>query len=124
MKPWMSKAQMESLMREAPDKDIQLRYLAEINGVSVPVICQVLEIECKPGFSLTPQLRSHGWTEEQLRTVFSMRMRKCTRSEIAAVVGHSVAAVDRVCRVVTNGYYAPLPRRERKKKTAHDVGAS
>ncbi|MBQ9133685.1 MAG: hypothetical protein IJX64_04040 [Clostridia bacterium] len=125
MRPWMNKGQMEALMREAPDKSVQLRYLAEINGVNTEEICRILGIECDPGFKLTPQLKKSGWTEEQLATVFRMRVRKCSRAKIAAAVGHSIGAVDRICATVANGYFAPLPRRKPdKKKTAHDGGTS
>ncbi len=120
----MTKEQMEVLMREAPDKDIQLRYLAEINACGVEDICKILGIECNMNFKLTPQLKKSGWTKEQLKTVFRMREGKYSRADIAAAVGHSIGAVDRICATVINGYFAPLPRRNRKRKATSDAGTS
>ncbi len=117
MRPWMSKEQMEALIREAPDKSLQIRYLAEINGVSVSEICEVLGIEHDNRFKLTPMLKKYGWTEEQLRTVFCMHERKCPRVEIAKAVGHSVGAIDRLCATALNGCFAPIPRKYGKKKS-------
>lgn len=117
MKPWMSKEQMEALMREAPDKSLQLRYLAEINGVSLEEICTVLGIKHEHRFKLTTQLKKYGWTEEQLKTVFCMHERKCTRAEIAKAVGHSVGAVDRIFTTAINRSNAPIPRKYGKKKS-------
>lgn len=106
--PWMSQHQMLSMYNEAKDKDEQLKILAELNEVSVGIICRAIGVEFEPVLKVTRGMKRHGWTAEQVREAYRLRCFGWTCREIGTAVGHSTDAVHNLCKAQIDSQIVPL----------------
>lgn len=106
--PWMSAEQMLCLYNEAKNKPRQLKILAELNEVSVGVICQTIGVKFEPRLKVTAGMKRHGWTMEQVREVYRLRCFGWVCREIGEVVGHSTDAVHNLCKAQIDSQIVPL----------------